>query len=201
MTDTPEAEVARDLARHPELRQRDGDQPLPIRNDGPDVLAALRDEIEARRVLGLARYGAPLQPHNGRDALKDLRDELLDGAAYATQLMLERAAAAAGAGQRDDLAVRLWAAARRHGIALTTAVVLELADAAAADLTDAGEVETGAALERVRGLLEVKRTAGAQQVDVAELEHALGAMPCHRARWQAWRDQQPAATFDDRAVS
>lgn len=73
------------------LRQREGDQPLPVpQPDVPDVQTAVIRDIVARRELGISRYGTPLQPHNGRDALRDLYEELLDGAMYARQLMLER---------------------------------------------------------------------------------------------------------------
>lgn len=41
--------------------------------------------MEQRRELGIERYGTPLQYGNGRDAVLDLREELLDAYAYATQ--------------------------------------------------------------------------------------------------------------------
>lgn len=44
-----------------------------------------------RRRIGIARYGRPLQAHNGRDALRDLREELLDALAYSEQEAVERA--------------------------------------------------------------------------------------------------------------
>lgn len=71
-----------------QLRQRPGDQPLPTEGQ-EDVQAALIREIEARRELGKQRYGRPLQTFNGRDALRDLLDELLDGATYAMQVRME----------------------------------------------------------------------------------------------------------------
>ena len=72
------------------LRLREGDQPLPQRNDAEDVQSALIREIEGRRQLGIQRYGTALQPFNGRDSLRDLLDELLDGATYALQVKIER---------------------------------------------------------------------------------------------------------------
>jgi len=39
--------------------------------------------MRARREFGIAKYGTPLQRDNGRDPVADLRDELLDGCAYA----------------------------------------------------------------------------------------------------------------------
>lgn len=74
----------------PTLRLREGDQPLPTPNDEPDVQSQLIGEIEGRRALGIQRYGTALQPFNGRDSLRDLLDELLDGATYALQVRIER---------------------------------------------------------------------------------------------------------------
>lgn len=71
-------------------KTRAGDQPLPVVNDHPFVADALVAFIEARKQLGIERYGTPLQPHNGRDALRDLFEELVDAATYAAQLLIER---------------------------------------------------------------------------------------------------------------
>jgi hypothetical protein len=73
-----------------ELRQRPGDQPLPVPNDQEDIQTQVIRDIEARRELGISRYGTALQAGNGRDALRDLYEELLDAAMYARQLMCER---------------------------------------------------------------------------------------------------------------
>jgi len=72
------------------VRQRPGDQPLPVPNDNPSVQDAVIADMEARKVLGLSRYGTLLQPLNGRDALRDLYEELLDAAMYAKQCLMER---------------------------------------------------------------------------------------------------------------
>lgn len=74
-----------------ELRERPGDQPLPVPNDHPDIQSQVIADIEARRELGIQRYGSALKPHNGRDALRDLYEELIDAACYAKQAMVERA--------------------------------------------------------------------------------------------------------------
>lgn len=42
----------------------------------------LHKEMKDRRALGLARYGQPLQYGDGRDNDLDLKEELLDAAAY-----------------------------------------------------------------------------------------------------------------------
>jgi hypothetical protein len=52
------------------------------------VLQAVHDRVE----LGLQRYGTKLQTFNGRDALRDLTEELLDGVFYAFQMQLEQKA-------------------------------------------------------------------------------------------------------------
>lgn len=53
------------------------------------VARRLCDALAARADLGTARYGTPLLTHNGRDAIRDLREELLDAIMYATQAHLE----------------------------------------------------------------------------------------------------------------
>jgi hypothetical protein len=73
------------------LRQRPGDQPLPVPNGGGESIHSLViEDIRARRELGVSRYGIPLQAHNGRDALRDLYEELLDACAYIRQVIEER---------------------------------------------------------------------------------------------------------------
>jgi hypothetical protein len=73
-----------------DLKHRPGDQPLPVKNDAPDIQSQVIADIEERRKVGISRYGTALQPHNGRDALRDLYEELLDGAMYVKQAMVER---------------------------------------------------------------------------------------------------------------
>jgi hypothetical protein len=79
------------------LKQRAGDQPLPIHNDEPfchDQVVKLIEsvwplekqliaDVLSRKELGITRYGRALQPRNGRDFLQDLYEELLDASAYA----------------------------------------------------------------------------------------------------------------------
>ena len=73
-----------------ELRQRPGDQPLPVPNARPDVQSMVIEDIRARRELGIQRYGTALQAHNGRDALRDAYEEALDLAMYLRQVIEER---------------------------------------------------------------------------------------------------------------
>ena len=72
------------------MRQRPGDQPQPTRNQEPFVQDALVAYIEARKAVGIERYGTALQPHNGRDALRDAFEEAVDLAVYLAQVIIER---------------------------------------------------------------------------------------------------------------
>jgi len=75
-------------------------QPMPTGN-GTDVavevakhmrtmqLDDIADDIEARIRLGEKKYGTRLKANNGRDAMLDLYQEILDGCNYAKQLVLE----------------------------------------------------------------------------------------------------------------
>lgn len=72
------------------LKQREGDQPLPIVSTRPFVQDEVLAYIERRKQVGIARYGTALQPHNGRDALLDLFEELVDAVNYTAQMLIER---------------------------------------------------------------------------------------------------------------
>lgn len=65
-------------------------QPPPTPNDAPPIHEAVIADPRERAEVGRAQYGTYLQPHNGRDALRDLYEELLDAAQYARQAMVER---------------------------------------------------------------------------------------------------------------
>lgn len=76
-------------------------QPAPTPGVG-DVWGAIIEELPegpardlaiARRALGIARYGVPLQLGNGRDTRRDLAEELVDAACYGVLLAAERLAA------------------------------------------------------------------------------------------------------------
>lgn len=66
------------------------DQPPPQPNDKPAVWDVVIADMRERDKLGEQRYGTRLQPHNGRDALVDLYQELLDATVYVRQEILER---------------------------------------------------------------------------------------------------------------
>lgn len=66
------------------------EQPQPIPNGRQSVQSLVRDDLAAREQVGRHRYGTSLQPFNGRDALVDLYEELLDAVCYLKQYMVEQ---------------------------------------------------------------------------------------------------------------
>lgn len=64
-------------------------QAMPVLNDSRDIQSLVIADMERRRELGIQRYGIALQCFNGRDALLDLYEELLDACMYAKQLLVE----------------------------------------------------------------------------------------------------------------
>ena len=66
------------------------DQPPPKRTDGPPVWDLVIADMHARDATGRARYGTPLQAFNGRRALVDAYQEILDLAVYVRQEIEER---------------------------------------------------------------------------------------------------------------
>lgn len=69
-------------------RDRNG-APMPIPNDQPSIHDLVVKDVQDRKELGLRRYGSLLQTGNGRNALQDLYEELLDAACYARQRLAE----------------------------------------------------------------------------------------------------------------
>ena len=66
------------------------DQPPPTPNDRPAIWDLVMKDMAERDHVGRARYGTPLQPHNGRDALADAYAEALDLCVYLRQAIHER---------------------------------------------------------------------------------------------------------------
>lgn len=66
------------------------EQEMPIKNGLPCIQDMVIADMEKRKAIGLQRYGTLLQPFNGRDALRDLYEELLDAAQYVRQEIEER---------------------------------------------------------------------------------------------------------------
>ena len=66
-------------------------QPQPdLRSNGTPVHTVVAREIEQRAEMGLYSYNTYLRPHNGRNALVDLYQELLDAVLYLRQHLLEQ---------------------------------------------------------------------------------------------------------------
>lgn len=66
------------------------EQPMPTPTGAPSVQGMVIADLQVRLQVGIQRYGTALQPNNGRDALRDLYEELLDAACYARQAIAER---------------------------------------------------------------------------------------------------------------
>lgn len=65
-------------------------QPRPKKNQHRPVWDQVIADMKARDRTGRERYGTPLQPFNGRDALLDAYEEALDLAVYLKQALIER---------------------------------------------------------------------------------------------------------------
>lgn len=65
-------------------------EPAPIRNDQPAVWHLVQKDMLERDNEGRRKYGTPLQPFNGRDALVDAYQEALDLCVYLRQAIFER---------------------------------------------------------------------------------------------------------------
>lgn len=65
-------------------------QPNPTPNTSEPIVDLVIKDLQDRKKVGIERYGTPLQANNGRDALQDLYEELLDAAQYIKQVMEER---------------------------------------------------------------------------------------------------------------
>lgn len=66
------------------------EQEMPVPNDSPSVQGMVRDDLVTREAIGVERYGTALQPHNGRDMLRDAYEEVLDLACYLRGAIAER---------------------------------------------------------------------------------------------------------------
>lgn len=65
-------------------------QPTPKKNLNTPIVGLVMKDLTDRMIRGVETYGAPLQANNGRDALQDLYEELLDACCYLKQHMEER---------------------------------------------------------------------------------------------------------------
>ena len=65
-------------------------QKRPKKNSNPEVMELFLKDLKARYEEGVRRYGVPLQPFNGRDALQDAYEEAIDLCLYLRQAIYER---------------------------------------------------------------------------------------------------------------
>jgi hypothetical protein len=66
------------------------EQAAPAANGEPAVWGLVLEDMRARDAEGRRKYGVPLQPNNGRDALVDAYQEALDLVVYLRQAIHER---------------------------------------------------------------------------------------------------------------
>lgn len=64
--------------------------PKPADVSRPAVWGLVIGDMRMRDATGRDKYGVPLQPHNGRDALVDAYQEALDLCVYLRQAIYER---------------------------------------------------------------------------------------------------------------
>lgn len=83
------------------------EQPPPGPCSGPDCWELVLADMAERRRIGIARYGVPVRPDNGRDALVDAYQEALDLCVYLRQAIEQR--------DRAELARREESARRLDG--------------------------------------------------------------------------------------
>lgn len=69
------------------------EMPEPVLTDGPSMHDLVRADLVERKAHGLRKYTRPLQAFNGRPALKDAYEEVLDLAVYLRQAIEEQAGA------------------------------------------------------------------------------------------------------------
>lgn len=61
----------------------------PQANNSTPIAYLVMEDILKRKEIGQKKYGVPLQANNGRNALQDLYEELLDAAHYIKQKIVE----------------------------------------------------------------------------------------------------------------
>lgn len=62
----------------------------PVPNNYPNIADLVAADVMSRKEMGLLKYGVALQPHNGRDSLKDAYEEAVDLCKYLRQALYER---------------------------------------------------------------------------------------------------------------
>lgn len=98
----------------------------------PQLGEAICADIEARLRFGLAKYGHPLETHNGRDALMDAYQEALDCLNYLEQHRIE----AVEAYDTTNQATRDATVAAQLNLHKVTALVFDIKEALINRATD-----------------------------------------------------------------
>lgn len=65
-------------------------EPDPVPNESPSIHDLVIKDMQSRKEMGMIKYGTILQANNGRNALKDAYEEVLDLAMYLKQALEER---------------------------------------------------------------------------------------------------------------
>jgi hypothetical protein len=55
-----------------------------------EIVELVKQDLDERRKLGIAKYGRPLRAHNGRSGLRDAYEEALDLVQYLRQELEDR---------------------------------------------------------------------------------------------------------------
>lgn len=126
-------------------------EPPPTPNDSTPIVDLVVADLQERKRQGIAKYGVPLQAHNGRRPMVDAYQEVLDLACYVRQELEERAvqnptieALTEDVARWRDKAQR----ARADADTMATARDLLVNEVANAQQAIAGLKDRGAALER-----------------------------------------------------
>ena len=80
---------ALDIAMNQAAKKLISPEPAPQTDSHPAVWDLVIADMQARDQFGLAKYQTRLQPHNGRNALVDAYQEVLDLAVYLRQKIYE----------------------------------------------------------------------------------------------------------------
>ena len=74
-------------------RDPETDQQLPTPNQSRPIADLVCEDLQKRKEHGTRKYGTPLQAGNGRSALRDAYEEVLDLAQYLKQRIVEEESA------------------------------------------------------------------------------------------------------------
>jgi hypothetical protein len=66
------------------------EEKAPVPNDSTPIWNLVVQDMQERNEVGKKKYGTPLQAFNGRNALIDLYQELLDAVVYVRQHLEEQ---------------------------------------------------------------------------------------------------------------